>query len=77
MRTAEPEPERMTDAFRTRLGAVSSTVKTVGPMNDIEIFCEDEYWTYPRRGFGAGQLMARVICGCRQSAIAMVCALQS
>nr|WP_123150453.1 transglutaminase-like cysteine peptidase [Mesorhizobium delmotii] len=49
IRSVDPEPERMTDAFRMRLAAVSLAVnKAVRPMSDSDIFGKDEYWTYPK-----------------------------
>lgn len=48
IRSDENRPERMTDALRTELATVTAEVnKALKPMNDIDIFGQAEFWTYP------------------------------
>lgn len=46
-------PVRMTDALRKKIAAINLAVnKAVKPMNDVDIYGQEEVWTYPDRGIG-------------------------
>lgn len=46
-------PERMTAQLWKTLATVNSTVnRAIKPMNDIDIYGEEEVWTYPATGLG-------------------------
>lgn len=53
LRPVDRGPERMTDALWARLGSVNRSVNSaVAPMNDIDIYGEEEVWAYPATGVG-------------------------
>ena len=44
----QAQPERLSDEFRSRLAALTSTVnKAVKPVSDKDLYGKDEFWTYP------------------------------
>ncbi|GAA2888828.1 hypothetical protein GCM10010837_48580 [Aminobacter niigataensis] len=50
MRSEEQAPLILTEKLKARLEAVTAWVNSaVRPMNDIDIYGIDEYWTYPEK----------------------------
>lgn len=44
----QAQPERLSEDFRARLAALTSTVnKAVKPVSDKDLYGKDEFWTYP------------------------------
>ena len=44
----QAQPERLSEEFRARLAALTSTVnKAVKPVSDKDLYGKDEFWTYP------------------------------
>lgn len=53
IRTAKSAPELMTDALWEQIVAINKRVNAaIVPMNDIDIYGQDELWTYPTDGRG-------------------------
>ncbi|MCR4267490.1 transglutaminase-like cysteine peptidase [Nitratireductor sp. ZSWI3] len=53
VRIRDTGPERMTKALWEKLVSVNSTInRAIKPMNDIDIYGQEEVWTFPSTGVG-------------------------
>jgi len=53
IRSAQAVPERMTDGLWERIVEINKRINAaIVPMNDIDIYGQDELWTYPTEGRG-------------------------